>query len=414
VNSITEKVLQEIHRNELVDMARAICDVPSPTGQEAQVAALLQSLMKELGMRTMLQEVEDGRSNVIGTLEGRGGGRTLMFNGHLDTSFPFLPGASGGSGLLERPLPSELAGDWLYGTGAENMKSSFACYLGAVEALQRAGLRLNGDIVVAGVVGEIETSPVGAYQGARYRGHGQGTRHLVTHGALADYCVLGEPTGLNIGIGSCGTVWAKITTTGPTMGSYVSNWETNAVYRSARLIEALRTWRAAFIERHQHPEIKPSVTISAVEGGWPWRAARTAGSCSIYVDVRTAPDQPLISVKNELIAFLRSLEPDTENSRTEVEFYASVPGFEISRDSELVKAVQRAHTTIHQQPAAYRYSPAVDDGSHLSRYGIPTVVYGPGGKRREISDGPKNEYVFIDNLVRCAEVYALIALEACK
>jgi acetylornithine deacetylase/succinyl-diaminopimelate desuccinylase-like protein len=122
----------------------------------------------------------------------------------------------------------------------------------------------------------------------------------------------------------------------------------------------------------------------------------------------------LISVKNELIAFLRSFDPDTENSRTEVEFYASVPGFEISRDSELVKAVQRAHTTIHQQPAAYRYSPAVDDGSHLSRYGIPTVVYGPGGKRREISDGPKNEYVFIDNLVRCAEVYALIALEACK
>jgi acetylornithine deacetylase len=371
-------------------------------------------MMKELGMRTMLQEVEDGRSNVIGTLEGRGGGRTLMFNGHLDTSFPFLPGASGGSGLLEQPFPSELAGDWLYGTGVENMKSAFACYLGAVEALQRAGVRLNGDIVVAGVIGEIETSPVGAYQGARYRGHGQGTRHLLTHGGLADYCVLGEPSDLNIGIGSCGTVWAKITTTGPTMGSYVSNWETSAVYRSARLIEVLKSWRASFIERHQHPEIQPSVTISAVEGGWPWRAARTAGSCSIYVDVRTAPDQPLISVKNELNEFLRSLDPDGAGRRPEVEFYASVPGFEISRDSELVQVVQRAHTAIHSHPAAYRYSPAVDDGSHLSRYEIPTVVYGPGGKRREISDGPKNEYVFIDNLVRCAKVYALIALEACK
>jgi acetylornithine deacetylase/succinyl-diaminopimelate desuccinylase-like protein len=414
VNSISQKVLQEIDGDKLVDMARAICDVPSPTGQEARVAALLESLMKDMGMRTTLQEVEDGRSNVIGILEGRGGGRTLMFNGHLDTSFPFLPGASGGAGLLERPLPSELAGDWLYGTGAENMKSSFACYLGAVEALQKAGLRLNGDIVVAGVVGEIETSPVGAYQGARYRGHGQGTRHLLTHGVLADYCVLGEPTDLNIGIGSCGTVWAKITTTGPTMGSYVSDWETNAVYRSAHLIEALRSWRASFIERHQHPEIKPAVTISAVEGGWPWRAARTAASCSIYVDIRTAPHQPLISVKDELIAFLRSCDSDNEGCRTQVEFYASVPGFEISRDSEPVQAVQRAHTAIHRRPAAYRYSPAVDDGSHLSRYGIPTVVYGPGGKRKEDGAGPSNEYVFIDNLVRCAEVYALVALEACN
>ena len=411
---MSEKVLREIHRDKLVYRARAICDVPSPTGQEAQVAALLQSLMKELGMRTVLQEVEDGRSNVIGTLAGRGGGRTLMFNGHLDTSFPFLPGASGGSGLLEQPLPSELVGDWLYGTGAENMKSSFACYLGAVEALQRAGVRLDGDVVVAGVVGEIETSPVGAYQGARYRGHGQGTRHLLAHGALADYCVLGEPSDLTLGIGSSGTVWARITTTGPTMGSYVSNWETNAVYRSAQVIEALKSWRASFIERHRHPEVEPSVTISAIEGGWPWRAARTAGSCSIYVDIRTAPDQPLISVKNELIAFLRSLDPDGERCRSEVEFYATVPGFEISRDSELVQLVQRAHSAIHRQPASYRYSPAVDDGSHLSRYGIPTVVYGPGGKRRENSDGPKNEYVFIDNLVRCAKVYALIALEACK
>ena len=414
MDSISEKVLREIDEDKLVKIARAICDVPSPTGQEAQVSELLQSLMKELGMRTLLQQVEPGRSNVIGTLESSGGGRTLMFNGHLDTSFPFLPGASGGAGLLEQPLPSELDGDWLYGTGVENMKSSFACYLGAVEALQKAGVHPAGDILIAGVIGEIETSSVGPYQGPRYRGHGHGTQYLVTHGALADFCVLGEPSDMKIGIGSCGTVWAKITTTGPTMGSYVSNWETNAIYRSARLIEALKSWRTSYIERHRHVEIQPSVTISAIEGGWPWRAARTAESCSMYVDVRTAPDQPLISVKNELIAFLRSLDWDDASPRPRVEFYATVPGFEISTDAELVQVVQRAHTTVHGQPAAYRYSPAVDDGSHLHRYGIPTVIYGPGGKRRDSPEAPKNEYVSVDSLVRCAKVYALIALEVCS
>jgi acetylornithine deacetylase/succinyl-diaminopimelate desuccinylase-like protein len=410
---MSEKVLQEIHKDRLIQDARALCDIPSPTGQEAQVAELLQSLMKKIGMRTLLQEVEDGRSNVIGVLEGRGSGRTLMFNGHLDTSFPFLPGASGGSGLLEQPLPSALDGAWLYGTGMENMKSSFACYLGVVEALRNARVRLAGDIVIAGVIGEIETSPVGTYQGPRYRGHGQGTRHLVTHGGIADFCVLGEPSNLHIGIGSCGTVWARITTIGPTMGSYVSNWENNAIYRSARLIEGLKSWRTSFIERYRRPEIQPSVTISAIEGGWPWRAARTAGRCSIYVDVRTAPDQPLISVKNELIEFVHSLDTDDESYRSEVEFYATVPGFEISRDSDLVQAVQRAHTTIHSHPAPCRYSPAVDDGSHLTRYGIPTVIYGPGGKRRDGNEGPTNEYVFIDNLVDCAKVYALMALDIC-
>src|SRR3972149_8096029 len=103
-----DRVQGEIRAEKLGEDARAVCDVHSPTGQEAEVARLLQSLMKELGMRAELQEVEDGRFNVIGVWEGSGGGKTLMFNGHMDTSYPFMLGGSGRSGVLERARASKV------------------------------------------------------------------------------------------------------------------------------------------------------------------------------------------------------------------------------------------------------------------------------------------------------------------
>ncbi|MBI2999984.1 MAG: M20/M25/M40 family metallo-hydrolase [Deltaproteobacteria bacterium] len=415
LDQIREQVLREVRADRLIELASAICDVHSPTGQEAEVARLIQSLMHDIGMRAILQEVEEGRPNVIGILEGSGSGRTLMFNGHMDTSFPFLKGTSAyGKGILERPLPSEVDGEWLYGTGVENMKAGIACYLGAVEALQRAGIRLAGDILIAGCVGEVETSAVGRFQGQAYRGFGHGSRYLITHGGLANFCIIGEPSNLKIGVGTCGTVWLKITSNGPVTGAYRSDWETNPINRAMRLMEGLQSWRTSFIERYRHHSIDPVVTISGIEGGWPWRASRSPGSCSIYVDVRTAPDQALISVKEDLVPLVRSFDPEDKRYRSEVEFYASIPGGEISLDEEIVQVVQDAHTAVHGHAASYRYSHPLNDGVHISRYGIPTVVYGPGGASRDDVVDPKNEYVRVENLVNCAKVYALVALEVCN
>ena len=150
-----QRVLNEVRSERLVEIASAICNAHSPTGGEADVARVVKSYMEQVGLRASLQEVEDNRFNVIGILDGAGKGRTLMFNGHMDTSYPFMLGGSGRTGMLDRPLLSKVVGDWLYGTGIDNMKSALACYIGAIEALQRSGTRLAGDIIVAGVVGEV-------------------------------------------------------------------------------------------------------------------------------------------------------------------------------------------------------------------------------------------------------------------
>ncbi len=82
-----EALLRHVAEERLVDTARALVDIPSPTGHELEMAQHMRALLAELGMSVAWQEVEEGRPNVVGTHAGAGGGPSLMFNGHMDTSY---------------------------------------------------------------------------------------------------------------------------------------------------------------------------------------------------------------------------------------------------------------------------------------------------------------------------------------
>jgi len=116
-----------VDREKLVKDALDLINIDSPTGREGEVAEEYASKLKALGMKVVLQEVEQGRQNVLATLRGANpGGATLMFNGHLDTSFA----ASESPDILRAISPvyrfeppwGYLKGDWIYGMGAFNMK----------------------------------------------------------------------------------------------------------------------------------------------------------------------------------------------------------------------------------------------------------------------------------------------------
>ena len=180
-----------IDRDRLVDWASKAISIPSFTGSEEELARFVQATFDELGLQVQWQQVEEGRANVLGTLTGAGGGAALMFNGHLDTSYsgrePWLRHVPG-----FQPEPFVREGR-LYGLGISNMKGALACYVEAVQALQDAGVRLHGDVLIAAVCGEIEKTQYGDAQGAAYRGYAAGSRYLVSHGGVADMCILGEP-----------------------------------------------------------------------------------------------------------------------------------------------------------------------------------------------------------------------------
>ena len=88
-----------IDRERLVETASRMIDVPSFTGDEHRMAELMVALYEELGLAVQWQQVEDGRANAVGAWRGSGNGKSLMFNGHMDTSYsgrePWLRGVPG-------------------------------------------------------------------------------------------------------------------------------------------------------------------------------------------------------------------------------------------------------------------------------------------------------------------------------
>lgn len=411
---LVKRAIEHIDRARLVKLVVDLVNVPSPTGFEGDVARALHGVLKDSGFRATLQPIGDDRYNAIGLWEGAGGGKTLMFNGHLDTSFG---PEQAHRGLGYRCEGTVIDDEWIYGMGTFNMKSALATYTVACEAIRAAGIGIAGNVVIAGVAGEIEKAPVNQTEGRMYQGYGPGTKYAITHGAVADYCILGEPTNMMLIPRHCGTTWFKITVPGTLIHTAWSNYERNAVSSAALVLDALNAWIPGYMERNQFGGTRPKVNIAAIEGGWPWRGARTPDNCAIYMDVRTPPDLMPVAVYREVRGLVRDLEKRHAVLKgTTVDIYVSAPGTSLPDDHELVRTIVAAHSDQLGQPPKFGNEIWYSDAAHMNRYGIPTVNYGSAGRIRTGGGGfdtHQGEAVHIGDMLDIIKVYIQCILGIC-
>src|SRR5579885_2565910 len=285
----------EVDRERLVETASSLIDVHSFTGDEQRMAERMAELFHELGLHVQWQQVEDGRANVLGTWPGGGGGPSLMLNGHMDTSYsgrePWLRDVPGFQ-------PSAFVDDGrLYGLGISNMKGALACYVEALRALADAGVRLKGDVLVAAVCGEIEKTQQGDAQGAQYRGYAAGSRYLVTHGGVADMCILGEPTEGKVVLGHYGSLWLRISTRGNFIHTaFIEGRRSeNSILRMREVLEGVLEWIPTWEEdpENEYRGARAIVNVGAIQGGFGWRVSRTPHRTDLFLDVRVPPTKPM-------------------------------------------------------------------------------------------------------------------------
>jgi acetylornithine deacetylase/succinyl-diaminopimelate desuccinylase-like protein len=409
-----ESLLRSVDKEKLVQDALDLVNVDSPTGKEEEVGELYASKLRSLGMKVVMQEVESHRYNVLATLRGKNPKTaSLMFNGHLDTSFA----ASEDPEILKAISPvyrfeppwGYVKDDWLYGMGAFNMKSALAAYAAAVRAIQESGNELDGDIVIAGVVGEIEKTQVDKFRGGEFRGYGFGTAYLVAHGGTADVAILGEPTGLRLMCSHSGSCWFKISLKGSLVHTGHSQNVPNVIYQMTRVIDSLEHWIPDYQERYKYKGQKPTVNVGAIEGGWPWRASRTPAFCNLYIDVRYPPRFRAVEIKEEVY---RALEPlrSSQGIEPEIEAYLTDEWSEVSETEFIPSAIKKAHEQVFGRPVEIVYFSWSSDANILTRHGISAVNYGPSG-------GPGKETrgtMYIPNLFNCAKVYTLVAHDVCS
>jgi len=415
-----KKIVAQIDSNELAQLACDLVNIPSATGQEKAIAEFILSWYKAKGIKPIRQDVEVDRPNAVGILKGNGSGLSLGFNGHMDTSFT---GTQEDLRMVADVEPdSELKGSIrdgkVCGLGISNMKGGIAAFMMAGNALKKSGVKLKGDVILAAVVGEISRTPIGPWQTKEYRGEGVGTRHLLTHGMHSDYAVVADGSDMNIVWTQTGVVQIKITTFGKAEAAWGSKRSThpmaklNAIVKMTKIIEGLEKWAEGFEEKYIYKSptgpIYPKVNIGAIEGGAPYRPNYFPGVCTIYVDVRMPPQLRPVTIKYEIEQALSSLGIEYE-----MESYKSLLGHEGKAVEPLVRAVEEAYEFIFGKkvkPEAPDRASIWTDTNVYNELGIPAVKIGPRGKRI----GPRNEELDIDQMVKAAQLYALVALDICN
>lgn len=406
--ALAEKIVSQVKEDEIVAMSCDVINIPSPTGAELQMAEYMQSRLKQLGLHVTWQEVEDSRANVVGRWIGSGGGKNLMFNGHMDTSNTGQEEFLTGIGYKPHAVVKD---GFVYGLGIYNMKGALVCYTHAVQALQRAGVKLKGDVIVAAVAGEIEKTQWGEFKGKEYRGYGYGTHYLVNHGILPDMCILGEPTDTHLVLEHFGSMWVRISCGGIYVHTAFCEGreEMNSIRRMYELMDTVMKWIAAWEKDASHGGKKALVNLGGIRGGHAWRASRTPERTDLFLDVRVPPTIPMSEARRNVQQMFFELEKKHPDWGLGFETYVSVPGARISEEHDMIRAIDANHERIMGAPPQREVVTWCSDASVLSRYGVDTVNYGP-------SSGPRDkqgEKVQIKTLVDITKIYALTAAELC-
>jgi acetylornithine deacetylase/succinyl-diaminopimelate desuccinylase-like protein len=414
------KILSHIDRNELAQVGCDLASIPSPTGQEKAMAEYILAWFEANGIKAVRQDVAVDRPNAVGIIKGDGTGLSLGFNGHTDTSFT---GTSADLRMVADIEPdAELKGrivcDKVQGLGISNMKGGLAAFMVAGKALKKSGIKLMGDVILACVVGEISRSPIGPWQAQEYRGEGVGTHHLLTHGMHSDYAVCCDGSDLNIVWTQTGVVQIKITTFAKAEAAWGTRRadfpmeKTNAIVKMTKIIAALEEWGGAFEEKYVYNSptgpLWPKVNIGAIEGGAPYRPNYFPGVCSIYIDVRTPPQLRPLTVQHEVEQTLNKLGLDYD-----LDVYKSLLGHEGKNVAPLVQSAEEAFAHLFGKkikPEPPDRASIWTDTNIYNELGIPAIKIGPRGRRISA----RNEEIDIEEMVKAAQIYALMALDICN
>jgi len=206
--------------------------------------------------------------------------------------------------------------------------------------------------MIAAVCGEIEKAQWGDAQGAEYRGYATGTRHLVTHGGVADMCILGEPTESKLVLGHFGSLWVRISTHGNFVHTAFSKRDQNSILRMREVVDAVLAWISTWEEdpANAYRGVPAIVNVGAIAGGFGWRVSRTPYRTDLFLDVRVPPTKALAAARREVLAMARGLAEQFPAYGLESEVYVSAPGAEIDESHPLIHSLSASHEEVFGAP----------------------------------------------------------------
>jgi len=331
------------------------------------------------------QRVSKDRFNVIAILRGKGHGESLMLNGHMDTV--------GTSGMHGDPFATKARGGVIRGRGSCDMKGALAAMMTGMLRLANSTHKPGGDVLFTAVVDEE---------------HGSiGTSRLVKR-FTADAAIVGEPTGMNIGVAHKGYAWVEVETFGKRAHGSVPEKGIDAIEKMTKIISGIKEIR----RRHKlrkHPLLGTAkIHTSRITGGSDWSSVPS--HCVLQLERRLLPNETGKDATNEIKQLVSEIARRDKELRASVRLVRCADAMQVNNPPQLPilqNAAKRFGVPVRIVGVPYWTDAAI----LVNEAKIPTLVFGPGDIAQAHSP---DEYVKVDEVLKAANIYTQTAKHFCN
>ena len=377
----------QIDEKRLISFVRNLLRVPSPSGQEKEIAKVVAAEMKAAGFGRVRV---DGLSNVVGVIKGKSPRFRLMLNGHIDHAE---------AGSMKNPHSGKImerdGRKVIWGRGACDMKGAVAAMVFAGKAVMDSGVKLKSSAVLTAV--SLEEA-----------GRGEGIKRLLGEEKIrADMAISGEATNLQINLGHRGKLEFDVLAKGKTTHGSTPSLGINAIFQMKKFIEKLETAYPLPVDPFFGPCTVTAIDISASPGRL---TPIVPDRCNLVVDRRYLPSESAESVKRELEGLIQQVQAEDPRFEAEVSLAKNFPPYYCRPEEEVVKILQGARRKVLGEEGRFGAWRFGVDGSFIHRAGIPCAGFGPGNE--DLAHTPE-DYVPVEDLILAAKVYAWSIMDAC-
>jgi acetylornithine deacetylase/succinyl-diaminopimelate desuccinylase family protein len=397
---IKEKVHSKIDTKFLFSLLEEMIEIDSIIGKEKELAVFLAEKLQELGLAIQLEDVEPNRPNLYAQHTFSNSGKTLTYNGHLDTV--------------------EVCGDWthdpfipffsdekLFGLGSADMKGGMACQIAAIKALLDSGEEIPGMIHFTAVIDE-EGYGIGAKKMLDNPMFGKGR----TDGVVIAEPLFGDSDKNPLPLGMTGKVLYKIMVKGVSAHAFRPELGVNAVSDASRIVsivEEISKTGSSFVGNYKIPHDfdfgKSSFCVLKIDGGYKTYSVIVPEHCEIILNRLTLPGETKESVRKDFEQLIADLKLKSKVTIEIIPPYYN--SYKISKNHKLYQSLETSYKEILSQTPKTAYLKMITDANTFMGVGeIPTVHFGPKGNNLHGAD----EHVFIDSLEKTAKVYSSLYL----
>ncbi len=354
---------------------------------EGEMARFVATWAEQRGLDVVWLEQTPGGPSVIVTAKGRGTGRTLLLNGHMDTV---------GVTDMEAPFTPTVADGRMYGRGAGDMKGGLAACMLALERVRRLGLA--GDVILTAVADEEHDSI--------------GTRETLAElqrtGTRIDAAIVAEPTNLDLLVAHRGFSVFEVELKGRASHTSQPEYGVNALTHLGKLLQAVQRRAETIGQREPHPLLGVG-TLQPVLASGGHELFTTPAHARLTIERRTLPDESSAYVEAELHDLLAEVGRAESALRATVKTLVARESFEAAPGSEIERVLAAAATAERGTAPERVGAPYWTDAALIADAGIPTLLFGTvgGGYHQTV------EWVDLESAETLTRVLERVAVEFC-